>query len=151
MMIEKKKVLSTLVIITLIATVFFNVQTSTVVLRPLVLTGSADSNCANNDSSWHNDSWLNVTVESKRPRILWYDFQKCTNDTFNGQNKTIMDNPNNWTSKRNAMTETDNATWYKFIINISSDQGWDNIEYINISCWHDNGTDTDVNGSLNDP
>ena len=151
MMIEKKKILSTLVIITLIATVFFNVQTSTVVLRPFVLIGSADEQHANNDSSWHNESWLNVTVESKRPRILWYDFQKCTNETFNGHNKTIMDNPTNWTSKRNTMTETDNSTWYKFIINISSDQGWDNIEYINISCWHDNGSDDDVNGSLTDP
>src|SRR6056297_1449314 len=132
MMIEKKKVLSTLVIITLIATVFFNVQTSTVVLRPFVLTGSADSNCANNDSSWHNDSWLNVTVESKRPRILWYDFEICNDANFNGYNTTRIDNHSNWTSVRNTMTETDNNTWYRFIINISSDQGWDNIEYINI-------------------
>jgi hypothetical protein len=146
MKIEMKKILSTLVIITLIATIFFNMQTSTVVFKPFVLMGSADSNCANNESAWHNESWLNVTVESKRPRILWYDFQKCTNTTFNG--RTDIDNQP-WVSKRNNMTETDNETWYRFIINISSDQGWDNIEYINISGWHDNGSDNPAGTGYN--
>lgn len=149
MMIERKKVLSTLVIIILVATVFLNVQTSTVVFRPFVLNGSADSNCANNASAWDNSSWLNVTVESKRPRILWYDFQKCINTSFDGYNVTMIDENSNWISKRNNMTETDNETWYRFIINISSDQGWDNIEYINISGWHDAGNDTPTDGSLN--
>jgi len=147
MMIEKKKILSTLVIITLIATVFFNVQTSTVVFRPFVMIGSADEQHANNDSAWDNSTYLNVTVESKRPRILWYDFQKCTDDDFDGGWEDDIDTAN-WVSKRNNMTETDNETWYRFIINISSDQGWDNIEYINISGWHDKGDDSDTDGSL---
>jgi len=148
MMIEKKKILSTLVIITLIATVFFNVQTSTVVLKPFVMFGSADTNCANNDSSWHNESYLNVTIESKRPRILWYDVQKCTSFTSSGETGPADIDGATWISVRNNMTETDNETWYRFIINVSSDQGWDNIEYINISGWHDNGSDTETDGSL---
>ena len=135
MALAKKKVLSTLVIISLIATLFMNITTTSYVFAPLIITGSAG---ANEDSAWDNSSWLNVTVESKRPRILWYDFQKCTNSSFDG--RSDIDNQP-WSSRRNNMTETDNSTWYRFIINISSDQGWDNIEYINISGWHDNGTD----------
>lgn len=131
----KKKILSTLVIIILIATLFMNITTTSFMFSPFIITGSAG---ANENSSWHNTSWLNVTVESKRPRILWYDFQKCTNATFDG--RTDIDNQP-WVSKRNNMTETDNATWYRFIINVSSDQGWDNIQYIRIWGWHDNGTD----------
>ncbi len=146
-MIERKKLL-TVIIVTLIATAMFNVQTANIVFSPFVIIGDAG---ANEDSSWHNDSWLNVTVESKRPRILWYDFQKCINASFTGYNITMIDDNSNWISKRNNMTETDNETWYKFVINISSDQGWDNIEYINISSWHDNGDDSDTNGSLSDP
>jgi hypothetical protein len=97
------------------------------------------------NSSWYNASWLNVTVESKNPRILWYDFQKCSNESFDGYSDI---DSQFWVSKRNNMTETDNDTWYRFIVNVSSDQGWDNIEYINISAWHDNGSDDDVDGSL---
>jgi hypothetical protein len=44
------------------------------------------------------------------------------------------------------MVEVDNATWLRIVINISSDQGWDNIDWINISGWHDNGTDGDGTG-----
>ncbi len=93
------------------------------------------------DSSWHNSSTLNVTVEHQYPRILWYDIQKYTGTTTeNDRYLPTTTNNNDWTSIRNNMTEVDNATWLRVILNISSDQGWDNIEYINITGWHDNGT-----------
>jgi len=139
---NRKKFLATIVIATLIATMFINVSTTTYLFESFIIKGNAGSN---ENSAWHNSTYLNVTIESKRPRILWYDFQKCTNTSFDGYSNI---SGNSWISKRNNMTEVDNDTWYRFIINISSDQGWDNIEYINISGWHDNGTDSDVDGSL---
>ncbi len=145
---NKRKILSTLVVVALVLTMFVNISSNIVIFKPFVMTTRADSNCANNNTAWHNSTTLNVTIESPWPRILWYDFQKCTSYTGttsppdNGTGET-------WSSRRNTMVEVDNETWYRFIINISSDQGWDNIEWINISGWHDNGSDSDVNGSLN--
>ncbi len=143
----KKRLMSTVFVILLIILFFSNVSYKGPIFEPIISFGSADPNQANNDTDWHNTSWLNVTVEAKWPRILWYDFQKCTDPGFDGGWTSDIDSAN-WVSKRNNMTETDNETWYRFIINISSDQGWDNIEYINISGWHDNGIDSQVDGSL---
>ena len=39
------------------------------------------------------------------------------------------------------MIEVDNDTWYRFVVNISSDQGWADIAYINITAWADLGDD----------
>ena len=61
------------------------------------------------------------SVETK-PRINWYDFQTATGVT-------------KLNSKINVNQE------YKFCINIGSDQGWDDIEYIDIKAWFDNGND----------
>lgn len=144
---KKNKVMSVVFVTLLVLMVFSNMSNNGFIFQPLIPTVSSDEQHANNDSSWHNSSWLNVTVESKRPRILWYDFQKCTDDAFDGGWTSDIDSAN-WVSKRNNMTEIDNYTWYRFIINISSDQGWDNIEYINISGWHDNGSDAQIDGSL---
>ncbi|RLF57542.1 MAG: hypothetical protein DRN27_07570 [Thermoplasmata archaeon] len=143
---NQKKFLSTLVIVTLIATMFIDVSTPSFIFESFIIKGNAG---ANENSAWHNSTYLNVTIESKRPRILWYDFQKCTDPNFDGYNTTSVNNNSKWVSKRNNMTEVDNSTWYRFIINISSDQGWDNIEYINISGWHDEGNDSDVDGREN--
>lgn len=124
--------------------VFSNMSSNSVFFNPFISMGSAN---ANTNFSWHNESFLNVTVESKSPRILWYDFQVCTDEGFDGGWTDDIDSAN-WESRRNNMTEVDNNTWYRFIINISSDQGWENIQYINISGWHDDGSDADVAGSL---
>ncbi len=148
---QKNKIMSAVFVTLLVLMMFSNISSNSVFFNPLISFGSADSNHANNNSSWYNSSWLNVTVESKRPRILWYDFQKCTSDGFDGgwdETDDMYIEDANWVSKRNNMTEVDNDTWYRFIINISSDQGWDNIEFINISGWHDNGSDADTDGSL---
>ena len=105
-------------------------------------TGSFVSN-----SSWYNNSRLNVTVEHQYPRILWYDIQKYTGEkTGNDQQLPASTSESDWTSVRNNMTEVDNATWLRVVLNVSSDQGWENIEYINISGWHDNGSDGDGSG-----
>jgi len=140
---KRKKFFAIFVVLALIGTLCVNFTTTSIVFNPFIIHANAG---ANENSSWHNTTYLNVTIESKRPRINWYDFQKCENTSFDGRTN-ISDQ--NWTSKRNNMTETDNNTWYRFIINISSDQGWDNIEYINMSAWHDDGNDTDNCGLLN--
>ena len=61
------------------------------------------------------------SVETK-PRINWYDFQTATG-----------------VSKLNSKIDVNQE--YKFCINIGSDQGWDDIEYIDIKAWFDNGND----------
>jgi len=58
-----------------------------------------------------------------KPKINWYDFQ-----TLAG------------VSKLNSQINVNQK--YKFCINISSDQGWDDIEYIDIAAWFDNGDDS---------
>ncbi len=131
--IDKKKILASLVVLMLIFTFLMNSLFANIILGPFVLNTKAGGT----SSSWHNSTWLNVTIEAKRPRILWYDFQKCT--SYSGSSPPAL-GAQTWSSRRNNMTETDNETWYRFIVNISSDQGWDNIDYINITCWHDNGS-----------
>ena len=99
------------------------------------------------NTSWHNSSTLNVTVEHEYPRILWYDIQKYTGvKTENDQQLPASTSEGDWVSVRNNMTEVDNATWLRVVLNVSSDQGWENIEFINISGWHDNGSDGDGSG-----
>jgi len=144
---NKRKILSTLVVVALVLTMFVNISGNIVNFKPFVMTTRADSNCANNNTGWHNSTTLNVTIEAPWPRISWYDFQICTSYTgsdlppSNGTGET-------WISRRNAMCEVDNETWYRFVINVSSDQGWDNIEWVNVSGWQDQGFDVDVDGSL---
>ena len=82
---NRKKFLATIVIATLIAAMFINVSTTTYLFESFIIKGNAG---ANEDSAWHNSTYLNVTIESKQPRILWYDFQKCTDSNFDGYNIT---------------------------------------------------------------
>ena len=77
--------------------------------------------------SWHNDTTLNVTVLQLQPRINWYDFQLNQSGT--------------WISRLNAQIDVNNSAEYRFIVNISSDQGWNDIDYINITAWYDNGSE----------
>ena len=140
----EKKIISTLVLLLLIAATFVSFTGNTPLKRPFIVqAGNNWEDCSTNASAWHNDTYLNVTVESKYPRILWYDIQRYTGVKTENDTSFPDNDDNNWVSIRNNMTEVDNATWLRFVINISSDQGWDNIEYINITGWHDNGTDND--------
>lgn len=79
-------------------------------------------------SAWYNNSSLSVHIIHSAPRINWYDFQ--------------YNNSGIWVSRLNQKIEVDNDSEYRFIINISSDQGWDDIEYINLTAWYDNGAES---------
>ena len=74
------------------------------------------------------NSTLSVQVIHSAPRINWYGFQKNDSGT--------------WIDRLNQKIEVDNRTEYRFIVNISSDQGWDDIEFINLTAWYDNGSET---------
>lgn len=63
-----------------------------------------------------------ITIE---PIINWYDFQN-----FIG------------VSKLNSQIDVNQE--YKFCISIRSDQGWDDIEYIDITAWYDNGAESTI-------
>ncbi|MCK4332753.1 MAG: hypothetical protein KAV40_04160 [Thermoplasmatales archaeon] len=70
-------------------------------------------------------------VLDNAPRVNWYDLQTKAG-----------------VSKLNSQIDVNQE--YKFCINISSDQGWDDIEYIDITAWYDNGSDsTTYNNSGN--
>lgn len=83
-------------------------------------------------TSWlDTNSTLSVSVLALELRINWYDFQNSTNS-----------------SKLNAQIDVNQEC--KFIINISSDQGWGDIEFINITAWYDDGNEsTTYNNSGN--
>jgi hypothetical protein len=77
-----------------------------------------------------------VTVLQNEPRILWFDFQ--------------YNNSGTWVSRKDAQIDVDPSQpyEYRFIMNISCDNGWDNITYINVTAWTDLGDETnDYNDS----
>ncbi|MBE3137465.1 MAG: hypothetical protein IMZ43_08790, partial [Thermoplasmata archaeon] len=41
----------------------------------------------------------------------------------------------------NTQSDVNDSAEYRFIVNISSDQGWDDIQFINITAWYDQGND----------
>jgi len=120
-MMVKVKIFSTImistIIISLIANIFF--------IGPLIMIGKA--NPGDIPDIWYNSTTLNVSVLEIPPRINWYDFQYNQGGT--------------WVSKLNTQIDINNSAEYRFIINISSDQGWDDIDYVNITAWYDNGDD----------
>jgi hypothetical protein len=81
-------------------------------------------------SAWHNNSSLNVQIINTAPRINWYDFQYNDSGT--------------WVSRLNQRIEVNNNSEYRFVINISSDQGWDDIEFINLTAWYDHGNESSI-------
>jgi len=118
---EKQKASSTLVVVLLLIVVFSHIF----VFPPLIRYCKADPGDVS--ESWDNSTTLNVTVLQLQPRVNWYDFQ-----FYNGTA---------WVSRLNQQIDVNNSLQYRFIVNISSDQGWDDIEYIYIEAWHDNGSE----------
>jgi hypothetical protein len=118
---KKRKLLSTILGITLVVSLVVNIF----LVGPLVILGKADP--GNIDDFWHNSTTLNVTVLHFAPRILWYDFQYNQSGT--------------WVSKLNDQIDVNNSAEYRFIVNISSDQGWDDIQFVNITAWYDQGSE----------
>lgn len=119
---RKKKFVSTLVGIIIISSLVINFF----LISPIIMIGRADP--GNIPSIWHNSTTLNVTVLHFEPRILWYDFQYNQSGT--------------WISRLNTQSDVNNSAEYRFVVNISSDQGWDDIEYVDIYAWYDQGDDT---------
>ena len=91
------------------------------ILTPLVRIARAGDITTDVDSN----STINVLVWTYEPRIEWYDFQ--------------WNNSGTWESVLNQQIDVNQT--YRFIINITSDQGWADIEYINFTAWFDNGSE----------
>ncbi len=126
---EKRKASSTLVVVLLLIAVFSHIF----VFPPLLRYCRADP--GDISESWDNSTTLNVTVLQLQPRVNWYDFQ-----FYNGSA---------WVSRLNQQIDVNESAEYRFVVNISSDQGWDDIEYMWINAWADLGDDTsDYNGTL---
>src|SRR5512136_3010954 len=119
---RKRKILTTLVGITIISSLIINFF----VMGPIIMIGRADP--GDTPHAWNNSTTLNVTVLHLEPRILWYDFQYHQGGT--------------WISRLNTQSDVNNSAEYRFIVNISSDQGWDDIQYVNITAWYDQGNDS---------
>jgi len=126
---ERRKASSVVVIVLLIFALF----THTFFFSPVVMFSKA--NPGDISESWHNETTLNVTVLQLQPRINWYDFQYNQSGT--------------WVSRLNQQIDVNNSAEYRFIVNISSDQRWDDIEYIYMEAWHDNGSEATYNTSGN--
>jgi hypothetical protein len=108
------------------ATIIISLVVNIFLFGPIVKIGKADP--GNIPDIWHNETTLNVTVLHFEPRILWYDFQYNQSGT--------------WVSRLNAQSDVNDSAEYRFIVNISSDQGWDDIEYVNITAWYDQGDES---------
>jgi len=119
-MMGKRKIASVLLVVTL----FVSFLSNAFIIGPLVMFGRAANDSEETDSS----TTLNVTVLQDEPRVNWFDFQ------FN--------NSGSWESKLNQQIDVNNVNEYRFIVNISSDQGWDDIDYVFIEAWADLGNDT---------
>lgn len=121
---RKQKIISTLIGITIIVSLMVNIF----FIGPIVMIGKADP--GDIPQIWHNSTTLNVTVLHLEPRILFYDFQYNQSGT--------------WVSRLNTQSDVNNSAEYRFVVNISSDQGWDDIDYVNIYAWYDHGSETNT-------
>lgn len=118
----KKRLLS----IIAVSSIFISLFTSIFFLSPIIMIGKA--NPGDISDIWDNSTTLNVTVLELPPRINWYDFQYNQSGT--------------WVSKLNAQIDVNNSAEYRFVVNISSDQGWDDIDYVNITAWYDQSNES---------
>lgn len=112
---NRKKTISILVLITLFISFFTNI----IFIGPIHLAEALDITTYTD-----TNTTLNITVYNNEPQINWYDLQNSTGS-----------------SKLNVNERLDINEEYIFIINVTSDQGWADIEYINITSWFDNGND----------
>ena len=102
-----------------VALLFFSAFTNGIIIMiPLVKIAEAADITTYSDTN----TTINVTVLTLEPIINWYDFQNSTN-----------------ASKLNTWIDVEEQ--YKFCINITSDQGWADVDYINITAWYDNGSE----------
>ncbi len=124
----KQNVYSVFVVIVLVLSLF----TGLFCLEPY-LVRHVLANPGDISEEWYNETTLNVTVLYREPRINWYDFQYNQGGT--------------WVSRLNAQSDVNNSAQYRFIVNVSADNGWENITYINVSAWYDLGNDASMYNS----
>ena len=116
-----KKIHSTLLVLMII----FAIISGVLLNGPLIIFSRADPGDISN--VWNNATTLNVTVLQLQPRINFYDIQLNQSGT--------------WVSRLNQQIDVNNSAEYRFVVNVSSDQGWADIDYINITSWYDNGSE----------
>lgn len=131
----KKNKYSVLVVVALLVSLF----TGMFCLDPF-LVRNVRANPGDISEHWHNTTTLNVTILYQEPRINWYDFQYNQSGT--------------WVSRLNMQSDVNDSAEYRFIVNVSSDNGWENITYINITAWYDQGDESStynqtLGGNLN--
>lgn len=115
---NKRKTISILVLITLFISFFTN---GMIFIGPIHLAEALDITTYTD-----TNTTINVTVYNNEPQINWYDLQNSSG-----------------ISKLNDRIDVDEE--YTFIVNITSDQGWADVEYINITAWFDQGDDATYN------
>jgi hypothetical protein len=116
--ISKRKKNSLVVFVLLIASILIS---GSVALTPLVRIANAVDVTTHTDSN----SSISIWVWTYEPRVEWFDFQ--------------YNNSGTWESRLNQQIDVNET--YRFVMNITSDQGWDNVDYINITGWFDNGSE----------
>jgi hypothetical protein len=107
--------------------IFISIFTSISCIGP-VFVMTTKANPGDISENWYNTTTLNVTVLYKEPRINWYDFQYNQSGT--------------WVSKLNTQIDVNDSAEYRFVVNISSDQGWADVKYVNITAWYDEGSES---------
>ena len=100
--------LTTLVFIGLIISIISNIF----LFGPIIISYANASDIPN---SYNNVTTLNLSVLRYIPRINWYDF--------------MYNNSGTWESVLNTQMDIDGSNQYRFVVNISSDQGWDDISF----------------------
>jgi hypothetical protein len=131
----KQNIYSVIVVVALMISLF----TGMFCLEPH-LVKNVQANPGDVSEEWYNETTLNVTVLYREPRINWYDFQYNSGGT--------------WVSRLNTQSDVNDTAEYRFIVNVSADNGWENITYINVSAWYDQGNENSlynqtVGGNLN--
>ena len=121
----KQNIYSVLVVTALVLSLF----TGMFCVEPFLIK-TAKANPGDISEDWHNQTTLNVTVLYLEPRINWYDFQYNDSGT--------------WVSRLNTQNDVNETAEYRFVVNISSDTGWENITFVNITAWYDHGDDNTV-------
>ncbi len=121
----KQSIYSVLVVIAIV----FSFFTGMFYLEPFIVK-NVRANPGDISEQWNNETTLNVTILYREPRFNWYDFQYNQSGT--------------WVSRLNTQSDVNNSAEYRFVVNISSDNGWKNITYINITAWYDLGLSNSV-------
>jgi hypothetical protein len=118
---QKRRILSALAIIMLFLSLFTNGFT---ILTPFteIITESARADPGNITTYQDTSSSFSVTVLNATPTVNFVDLVQGT------------------TSKLDTWIDVN--TEYNFVINVTVPSGWGAVQYINITAWYDNGSES---------